>query len=105
MNPAEWTAKELFRNLALARLRSKNPQRGDKDSFYISIANPALPDLPLSADGGLEKAYKYGRIPGKLDREDTVNVPLKADAIPVTTRNLIQNRLPAVWSRLKEKSA
>ena len=102
VNPAEWTAKELFRNLALARLRSKNPQRGDRDSFYISIPNTALPDLPLSTDGGLKKAYKYGRLPGKLDREDTVNVPLKVDAIPVTTRSLIQNRLPAVWSRLKE---
>lgn len=100
VNPGEWTARELFRELAAARLRAVKPV--EADGFYLSIPNPKRADLPLTADGGLEKSFKYGRLPGRLEVEDTVNVPMTRSRIPATTRQLIERRLPQVWSRLKE---
>jgi glutamate racemase len=100
VNPAEWTARELFRELARAGLRGGAGNRMN-DSFYLSIPNPLRMDLPLTSDGGLEKEFKYSRSPGELGREDTVNVPMTLERIPATTRKLIENRLPQVWGRLK----
>ncbi|MCA1962820.1 MAG: aspartate/glutamate racemase family protein [Prosthecobacter sp.] len=100
VNPAEWTARELFRELAAARLRAREAHGADR--FYLSIPHPLRRDLPLTADGGLEKDFKYGRQPGRLEVEDTVNVPMTRARIPATTRALIQRRLPEVWRRLAE---
>jgi glutamate racemase len=100
VNPAEWTARELFRTLSSARLKNTKDGRDTEDTFFISIPNPSRKDLPLTADGGLEKAFKYNRLPGELDREDTVNVPITPDRIPTTTRKLIESKLPQVWQRL-----
>ncbi len=98
VNPAEWTARELFRELAAARLRASRRDRAD--AFYLSIPHPRRDDLPLTADGGLEKGFKYSRLPGELSREDTVNVPMTPERIPPTTRRLIETKLPEVWKRL-----
>jgi glutamate racemase len=103
VNPAEWTARELFRELARAGLRSAAGSRL-KDRFYLSTANPLRSDLPLTPDGGLEKEFKYSRLPGELGREDTVNVPMSLERIPETTRKLIESRLPQVWGRLKSEA-
>jgi len=102
VNPAEWTARELFRELAAARIRARESK--GSDAFYLSIPIP-IPmrsDLKLTADGGLEKDFKYSRMPGELDREDTVNVPMTRERIPATTRKLIETKLPEVWKRLAE---
>jgi glutamate racemase len=99
VNPAEWTARELFRELAAAKIRAKEAPTA-KDSFYISIPNPLRTDIPLTADGGLAKEFKYSRSPGELNREDSVNVPMTPERIPSTTRKLIETRLPEVWKRL-----
>lgn len=103
VNPAEWTARELFRELARAGLRGGTGSR-QKDRFYLSIPNPLRSDLPLTPDGGLEKDFKYSRLPGELGREDTVNVPMTPERIPETTRKLIESRLPLVWGRLKSEA-
>lgn len=103
VNPAEWTARELFRELARAGLRGLAGSRL-KDRFYLSIANPLRSDLPLTPDGGLEKEFKYSRLPGEFGREDTVNVPMSLERIPTSTRKLIESRLPQVWGRLKSKA-
>ncbi len=100
VNPAEWTARELFRELATARIRAS--ESTGRDTFYLSIPNPVRSDLKLTADGGLEKDFKYSRQPGELDREDSVNVPMTRERIPVTTRKLIETKLPEVWKRLAE---
>ncbi|MES2594752.1 MAG: aspartate/glutamate racemase family protein [Verrucomicrobiota bacterium] len=99
VNPAEWTARELLRELATAKIRAKEAPTA-KDSFYLSIPNPQRNDIPLTADGGLAKDFKYSRSPGELDREDTVNVPMTPARIPSATRKLIETKLPEVWQRL-----
>ena len=68
--------------------------------FFLSVPNAAWPGVKLTAAGALEHAYKYGRHPGNLLREDTLNVPVRPEELPEVARRLVQNRLPTTWARL-----
>lgn len=102
VDPAEWTARELFRELARAGLCLKPGEavRQQQHTFYLSVPNPDSSAIRRSADGGLERDFKYGRPAGELDREDTVNGPLRAESLPAVSRNLIEKRLPNVWQAM-----
>jgi hypothetical protein len=104
VNPAELTAKELFRSLATARLRFDSLEKANdqKDLFYISVPDPQWPAIRLTADGGLERDYKYGRSTGQLATEDTRIVPMTKELLPDSSLNLIRTRLPNVWKRLND---
>lgn len=99
VDPAEWTARELFRELAHAGLRLKPGEscRQKQHAFYLSVPNPASTAIERAPDGGFDRDFKYGRLPGQLQREDTVNVPLRVQSLPSVGRNLIEKRLPQVW--------
>ena len=99
VDPAEWTARELFRELARAGLRLKPGEtcRQKQHAFYLSVPNPESTTIRLAPDGGLDRDFKYGRRPGELEREDTFNVPLRVQSLPSVGRNLIETRLPHVW--------
>ena len=103
VNPAELTAKELFRSLASARLRLKSGEtsRLDHDGFFISVPNPACKTVKLAGNGALDSAYKYGRTTGRLDVEDTKNVPMQVSSLPKASVTLIRDKLPEVARRLK----
>lgn len=103
VNPAEATAKELFRNLAQARLRRSSTLKSlaAPDLFFLSVPNPESPGIRLTADGALDSAYKYGRLAGNLSLEDTRFVPLDVSTLPNSSLNLIRSRLPEVWKRLQ----
>ena len=103
VNPAQLTVRELFRELGLAKLRLKPGEACvlAKDVFYLSVPNPACPDVKLAADGSLDRDYKYSRQPGNLDREDTKNVPLTAEMLPAPSARLLRERLQSVWRRLQ----
>lgn len=102
VDPAKWTAQDLWRSLSQAGLL--RPTTGTlsagSDQFYISVANPQWPGVKLDADGGLERGYKYGRNAGDLSREDTVVVPLTPERLPTSSRKLVSERLPATWASL-----
>lgn len=102
VNPAELTAKELFRSLASAKLRrtTQDSPSTTGDLFFISVANPQSPGIRLNADGGLDRDYKYGREAGRLDLEDTRTIPMTPQQLPEPSLNLIRSRLPEVWRRL-----
>jgi hypothetical protein len=104
VDPAELTAKELFRELARRKLfaapASIEPR--DEDGFYMSVANARCREAQRSADGSLDRDYKYGRQPGRLDLEDTLNVPMKIALLPPASVNLIRSKLPEVWKRLSQ---
>ncbi len=104
VDPAEMTAKELFRSLAKARLLLKDDQTAiiSNDQFFMSVPAPGWPNIRLSTDGSLDREYKYGRSVSQLSDEDTRNVPVKTSLLPATSLNLIRERLPKVWQRLKE---
>lgn len=103
INPAELTAKELFRSLALKRLRL---QKGEKpaarnDQFYISVPNPACKEARITQDRALDTVYKYARTPGRLDLEDTKAVPMRMEMLPPSSAGLIRQKLPQVARRLR----
>lgn len=102
VDPAEWTARQLFRELAAARLRRQpgEERTEEGDLFFLSVAAPSAPGVQLNPDGSLATDYKYGREPGRLEIEDTVAVPLTRSILPEAGRRLVSEKLPAVWSRI-----
>ncbi len=108
IDPAEWTSRELFRQLALARLR-RRPQAivasntAPPASFFISVANSACPAAKLAATGALDAIYKYQRVAGHLEVEDTVVVPMTRSLLPEVSRKLVREKLPAVWNLVPER--
>lgn len=106
VNPAELTAKELFRGIARSRLRARpTVEKSPRDSahqFFISVPNPNCSVVQLGSDGGLTHEYKYGRSPQRLDIEDTLVVPMSVDRLPANSLNLIRTSLPHVWQALGE---
>jgi glutamate racemase len=100
VNPAAWTAEALWRSLHGAKMTAEE-KSVDRDQFFVSVPNPAWPGVGLAADGSLAYEYKYGRLPGQVGREDTVNVPLTADMLPAPTAKLVRERLPLTWKSLQ----
>jgi glutamate racemase len=102
VNPAELTAKELFRELARNRLFNKVELENaiEVDQFYISVPDGTRNELPLNRDGSLTTEYKYTRTIDRFEVEDTRCVPMTKSLLPSTSLNLIQQRLPEVWKRL-----
>lgn len=99
IDPADSTARELFRELARARLRAK-ASAAPTAQFFLSVPNSASPGVKLTADGALDADYKAGRALGRFDVEDTAAIPLTADTLPTGSVKLVQS-LPAVWQRMQ----
>lgn len=102
VNPADLTARELFRELARAQLRLKTGESCvlAQDQFFLSVPRAECAGVQLAADGGLDRDYKYSRLPGRPGVEDTKNVPLTRGMLPAPSARLLRERLGAVWSRL-----
>jgi glutamate racemase len=105
IDPAGLAARELFRTIALERIRASAPQDdgqappdgsagGRADLFFLSV--PAN-GFPVSSG---RAATKFHRATGRLDVEDTRIVPLQPDLLPATTLSMIRTRLPHVWRSL-----
>lgn len=108
VNPAELTAKDLFRSLARARLRAiprtNHTAPNPKNLFFISVPNPRCAEILLGGDGGLAKDYKYGRETRRLDFEDTLVVPMTIEQLPPNSLNLVQSQLPSVWKCITDNA-
>ena len=106
VNPAEFTARELFREIARNRLRATRDSREPPTMAhsYISIPNPSSRDAQLSPDGTLDTTYKYSRTPGHPEVEDTIPIPM-ADA-PSVLKSLsgLSEAIPKVWTELTRVS-
>lgn len=100
VNPAAWTAEALWRSLHGTKMMAVSKPKGG-DQFFISIPNPAWKGVSLAADGTLAYEYKYGRAPGQVGREDTINVPLTTDRLPGATAGLVRDKLPLTWRSLQ----
>jgi glutamate racemase len=104
VNPAEHTAKALFREMAARKLRRAAKSRvGPRVAgFYMTVPNPAVPAVILGGDGGLENGYRLGRTAGHPEIEDTGVVVLTAGNLPVSSRKLVKS-LPQVWKAMEAK--
>jgi hypothetical protein len=100
VNPAAWTAEALWRSLHGAKMMAVSKPKGG-DQFFLSIPNPAWKGVGLAADGSLSYEYKYGRAPGQVGREDTINIPLTTDRLPGATAGLVRDKLPLTWRSLQ----
>jgi glutamate racemase len=104
INPAEYTAKDLFRELARARLRNKSDVTkvaAPTAEFFLSVANPKAEGVKLAADGSLDTSYKEGRDPGHPDREDTKVIRMTPETLPASSSALVA-KLPTVWQQLQK---
>jgi hypothetical protein len=100
VNPAAWTAEALWRSLHGAKMMAY-AKSITRDLFFVSVPNLAWPGVGLATDGSLAYEYKYGRQPGQIAREDTINVPLTADMLPSPTARLVREKLPMTWKSLQ----
>jgi glutamate racemase len=109
VNPAEWTARELFKELARAHLRrvGKTAARVEvaapNAGFFISVAQDSCPGVKLAAPGVLDTDYKFRRQASQLQVEDTVVVPMTRILLPEMSRKLLWDKLPTVWKLLPEE--
>ncbi len=103
INPAEFTAKELFRELARSRVRLKAGESCAQaaDRFFLSVPNPGWSGAKLTPAGALDPAYKHGRALAEFDRMDAVPVPLTVDLLPKTTASALERLMPEVWRRVR----
>lgn len=97
VDPAAWTAEELWRALRSAGRFARSAGQGDR--FFISV--PAVGKDRLGPDGGLDRGYKYGRPAGDVTRSDTVVVPLRPEMLPGSAATLVRERLPLTWRSLQ----
>ncbi|MBL0313355.1 MAG: aspartate/glutamate racemase family protein [Holophagaceae bacterium] len=104
VNPAEYSARALFREMSARGLRraSKSRVKPKVAGFYVTVPNPAAPGVVLGGDGALDNAYRLGRALGNFAQEDTAVVTLTPKNLPVTSRSLVQ-ALPKVWQTMKEQ--
>lgn len=89
VNPGEYTAKELYRELFLRKLRLAANERplAERDAFFVTVGR----------DGPLPDDVKYGRQPGRFDAADVRTVPMASDA---ASRSAIE-----VWRKLLTHAA
>ena len=105
VNPAEFTAKELFRELARGRLRAARDSTAPPvlDRVFVSVPNAKWSGARLNADGAFDAGYKYGRTPGNPSAEDTLCVPLKEARAVLDALSGLAPALPRVWSNLNRE--
>ena len=103
IDPAESTARELFVELARARLRNRAGEKAPSAEFFLSVPNPQEPGIVLGADGSLDPKYKTERTVGRFHVEETLVVPLTAKTLPSSSAKLVR-ALPAVWKELGGES-
>jgi glutamate racemase len=107
INPAEYTAKDLFRELARTKLRNKSDVTklaAPAAEFFLSVANPDAEGVKLAADGSLDTPYKERREPGHADREDTKVIRMTPETLPASSSALVA-KLPTVWQQLQKSPA
>lgn len=98
VNPAQLTAKDLFRQLFLQRLMSKaDPNSGSqKHQIYLSVPNPAQVVASALEQGWLTFDFKYGRSAGEYSSEHTKVVPLEPSLLPASSVSLLKSYAPNV---------
>jgi glutamate racemase len=103
VDPAYWTARELYRLLASdSSLHEGTRQKtGDpRATFYISIPRRDYPGVKLNSQGGFTYEYKYGRGESVVG-SDVQYVPLRGAIVGPDVLNRLSRRVPAAWNLLE----
>lgn len=99
IDPGLLTARQLYRQLFIQRLlmRGENGRQPLVQRIFISVPDPTVSSSDLAIDGGLASLYKYGRMAGSPDFEDTRYVPLTVDQLPDVLVELLKDHCPKIW--------
>jgi glutamate racemase len=102
VDPAEYTARELFRELARNRLRARPAETRAPvvETAFVSVPNRAQPGVRVKADGAFDPAWQYGREPGNPAAEDVLCVPIQEAGGVLSSLSGLAPALPRVWSVL-----
>lgn len=105
IDPAEWTAKELFVTLRRTGRNARRPgsDRPRVEGMYWSVPSPSVQEH-CDAQGNLLSDYKYGRRVGAEREEDTRFVPLAQGDLPRALAQLLQEKCSNVWMELGQLS-
>lgn len=99
VDPAENTARELYKFLLDQRLR--NNADLTRSEFYISIPNRANPNVRLDTAGNFTYEYKYHRRAGEI-QEYVRRIPFSRVSIGGQTVRRLQEEIPAVYRLIHE---
>ncbi len=99
IDPGQLTAKQLYRQLFIAKklVRGESNHLPSVDRIYLSVPAPSVAMESLTSEGGLTSQYKYTRIAGCTEQEDTYVVPLTTRLLPISLTNLLKNNCPKIW--------
>ncbi|XZE44032.1 glutamate racemase [Pirellulaceae bacterium SH467] len=102
IDPAEWTAKELFVTLKKTGRNSKKAglDRPRLEGMYWSVPSPTVREH-CDAQGNLLSDYKYGRRVRSDREEDTRFVPLAPKELPGALAQLLREKCTNVWKELE----
>jgi N-acyl-D-aspartate/D-glutamate deacylase/glutamate racemase len=104
INPAELTAKDLFRQLFLTQQLAKPgvPKRAPHQLF-LSVPNRLVVSEKDLDQGWLTFDVKYGRNAGEYQLEHTRVVPMEPSLLPATAVTLLKSYAPRVCQLLGMK--
>ena len=102
VDPADFTARELFRELARKKIRADRHSTAEPilEQTFVSVPNPARTGSKRDHSGAFDADYKYGRSPGRPETEDTVCVPLGEARDARQSMDGLSRALPRVSSAL-----
>ena len=103
VDPAFWTAKELYRALSSdSRLHEQRQQKTGlpQVTFTITIPCRDYPGVELNPQGWFTYEYKYGRDDSVVGL-DIQYVPLRGTIVGPEILNRLSQRVPMVWNLLK----
>ena len=105
IDPGQLTAKQLYRQLFIKRqlVRGESNRPPQVERIFLSVPAPSVASTLLTSDGGLTSEYKYGRIAGKPEQEDTHFVPLTSELLPSSLTELLKNHCPNIWTAVPSR--
>ncbi len=107
VDPARYTARQLYQQLVRARLDRKSPPNDTpQHTFYITVPAPATSSTNRTPDGGFTAEYKLRRVAGSFDTEDFRTVPMVSAQLTPAARENMRTRLPhveAAWRAFDQR--
>jgi len=99
IDPGQLTARQLYRRLFIKRqlVRGESKRPPFVERIFLSVPAPDVTKSSLAADGGLTSEFKYGRLAGKPEQEDTHYVPLTIELLPGSLVDLLKNHCSNIW--------
>lgn len=102
IDPALFTAKELYQYLTLENLFAKN--NINESEFFISVPNLTNNKIVMDDNGNFNYDYKYGRNENEI-QEYVKRVPFSKNNIPLTVVERLSEKIPFTFSLIKNFNA